>query len=120
MMWFNLILNIMKRIMNSKVFNFHSCWDLVPDNSVVNVTGFKFNLNHKSGFCKWSGHVGSLFLVLIFSLFSNFLTAQITVDGNPFNWNSANFNASVGNYHISDAFLQGKWMTSSQFLKPFP
>lgn len=66
----------MKRIMKSKVFNFRSCWDSVPDKSVVNKTGFKFNLNQISSFCEWSGRVSRLFLLLMFSLFSNFLTAH--------------------------------------------
>ncbi|WP_284651199.1 hypothetical protein, partial [Flavobacterium terrisoli] len=65
------------------------------------------NYSKTQGNAKSKGVISILMLLILF-LFSNISTAQITVDGNPIDWNSANFNTFPVKSYVLDAYGTGQ------------
>ncbi|WP_284652251.1 T9SS type A sorting domain-containing protein [Flavobacterium terrisoli] len=93
----------MKKIMHSKVMDFHGCRDTVPENEVGDSNNV---LNRLSSLGK---SVNSFILLLGLFLFSNASIAQtITVDGNPEDWDAENFAFFSVKSYVLDAFGTGQ------------
>nr|MBP8157508.1 hypothetical protein [Flavobacterium sp.] len=105
----------MKKIMHSKVFDFHCCRDSVPEDD--GERGFKLDsakdslkvLFDTKRFSNFGRSINSLMLLFVLFLFPNVSSAQsITVDGNPEDWDNENFLFFPVRSYVLDAFGTGQ------------